>query len=156
MADPQNEKERITSELARVRNALSDEALLVRRNLDIGRHMSDSMRRHSWGWISIAAVFGWLLSRLPARKKKIYVHTSGLSKNKKSQDRSFGVSLEGRVVGGQTGDHGLPDKQDSRQGEDSRGKVALIVSIAGHSKMFDGHAGPWQSWHSERVPRSQS
>ena len=90
MADPQNQKERITSELARVRNALSDQALLVRRNLDIGRHMSDSVRRHSWGWISIAAVFGWLLSRLPARKKKIYINTSD---SQKTKNRRTGLSV---------------------------------------------------------------
>jgi hypothetical protein len=76
MADPQNEKERIKAKLARIRNELSDQSLLVRRNLDFGRHMSDSLRRHSWGWMSIAAIFGWILSRLPVRKKKIYIHTS--------------------------------------------------------------------------------
>jgi hypothetical protein len=89
MADPQNEKERITSKLARVRNALSDQSLLVRRNLDIGRQMSDSVRRHSWAWMSIAAIFGWLLSRLPARKKKIYVHSSD---SQKMKNRGMGLS----------------------------------------------------------------
>jgi hypothetical protein len=89
MADPQNEKERITSKLARVRNALSDQTLLVRRNLDVGRQMSDSVRRHSWGWMSIAAIFGWLLSRLPARKKKIYVQSSDSLKPK---NRGMGIS----------------------------------------------------------------
>jgi hypothetical protein len=42
--------------------------------------MSNSLRRHSWGWISLAAIFGWILSRLPARKKKIYIHTSDAEK----------------------------------------------------------------------------
>ncbi len=91
MADAQKEKEQIKSELARIRNALSDEALLVRRNLDVGRHMSDSVRRHSWGWISIAAIFGWLLSRLPARKKKIYIHASD-SLNLKKKARTIGFA----------------------------------------------------------------
>jgi hypothetical protein len=88
MADPQNEKERIAARLARVRTELSDQSLLLRRNLDFGRHMSDSMRRHSWSWISIAAIFGWLLSRLPARKKKIYIDTS----DKKAKSRGIGLS----------------------------------------------------------------
>jgi hypothetical protein len=88
MADPQNEKERIAAELARVRTQLSDQSLLLRRNLDFGRHMSDSVRQHSWGWISIAAIFGWLLSRLPARKKKIYIDTS----DKKAKSRGIGLS----------------------------------------------------------------
>jgi hypothetical protein len=73
MADPQDERKRIAAELARMRVELSNQSLLVRRDLDVGRRMSESLRRHSWGWMSVAAIFGWLLSRLPARKKKIYV-----------------------------------------------------------------------------------
>ncbi len=92
MADPQNEKERITAKLAGVRTALSDQSLLVRRNLDVGRQMSDSMRRHSWAWMSIAAIFGWLLSRLPARKKKIYIHAADSQKVK-----SRGIGLSGHI-----------------------------------------------------------
>src|SRR3974377_2230069 len=92
MADPQNEKERITAKLAGVRTALSDQSLLVRRNLDVGRQMSDSVRRCAWGWISIACIFGWLLSRLPARKKKIYIDTSDPKKAK-----SRGIGLSGHI-----------------------------------------------------------
>jgi hypothetical protein len=92
MADAQNEKERIAAKLARIRNELSDQSLLLRQNLDVGRQMSDSLRRHSWGWMSIAAIFGWLLSRLPARKKKIYVDTAGSQKPK-----SRGIGLSGHI-----------------------------------------------------------
>ena len=80
MADSQDERKRITEELARMRVSLTDQTLLVRRNLDVGQHMSNSLRKHSWGWISIAAIFGWILSRLPARKKKIYIHASTAGK----------------------------------------------------------------------------
>jgi len=50
--------------------------LLLRRNLNVGHHILESIRNHSWQWISSAAIFGWLLSRLPVRKKKIYVYGS--------------------------------------------------------------------------------
>ncbi len=80
MADPQDERKRIAAELARMRVELSDQSLLVRRDLDVGRRMSDSLRKHSWSWMSVAAIFGWLLSRLPARKKKIYVHAANSDK----------------------------------------------------------------------------
>ena len=73
MADSQDERKRITAELARKRVELGEQALLLRRDLDVSRRMSDSFRKHSWGWMSVAAIFGWILSRLPARKKKIYV-----------------------------------------------------------------------------------
>jgi hypothetical protein len=76
MADPQGERERITAQLARMRVQLNEQSLLLRRDLDVGRRMSDSVRKNSWGWMSVAAIFGWLLSRLPARKKKIYVQTA--------------------------------------------------------------------------------
>jgi hypothetical protein len=76
MADSQDETKRIAAELARIRVELSDESLLLRRDLDVGRRMSESVREYSWGWMSAAAIFGWLLSRLPARKKKIYIHTT--------------------------------------------------------------------------------
>jgi hypothetical protein len=80
MADSQDERKRITEELARMRVSLRDQTLLLRRNLDVGAHMSNSLRKYSWGWVSIAAIFGWILSRLPARKKKIYIHTANSGK----------------------------------------------------------------------------
>lgn len=95
MADPQKEKERIATELMRTRTALSDQSLLVRQNLDIGRHLSDSFKSHSWGWISLAAIFGWLLSRLPARKKKIYIHTQDSQKAKNPAIGLLGQAWKG-------------------------------------------------------------
>jgi hypothetical protein len=80
MAGSQNERKRIAEELARTRVALSDQALLLRRNLDVGRRMSISVREHTWGWVTFAAIIGWILSRLPARKKKIYVHATDSEK----------------------------------------------------------------------------
>jgi len=38
--------------------------------------------------MSVAAIFGWLLSRLPARKKKIYIHTAG-SENRRNYRQGF-------------------------------------------------------------------
>ncbi|HYY26996.1 MAG TPA: hypothetical protein VE860_03580 [Chthoniobacterales bacterium] len=80
MAESQDERKRIAEELARTRVALSDQALLLRRNLDVGRRMSTSVREHTWGWVTFAAIFGWILSRLPARKKKIYIHATNSEK----------------------------------------------------------------------------
>jgi hypothetical protein len=86
MADSQDERKRIAAELARRRAEITDQSLLLRRDLDIGHRMSDSLRNHSWGWMSIAAMFGWLLSRLPARKKKIYIHSANSEKWKAPKD----------------------------------------------------------------------
>jgi hypothetical protein len=89
MVEPKDEKQRIVLELARTRNHLAEQSLLVRRNLDISRHMSDSMREHSWGWMSVAAIFGWILSRLPARKKKVYIQ----SRDRQKPGKKWGGGL---------------------------------------------------------------
>jgi hypothetical protein len=86
MADSQDERKRITAELARRRVELSEQSLLVRQNLDFERRISDSVRRHSWNWMSLAAIFGWLLSRLPARKKKIYIHAAATEKKARNHE----------------------------------------------------------------------
>src|ERR1700722_3306490 len=90
MADSPDERKRIIAEIARRRVELRDQSLLVRRNLEVGRRMSESVRDHSWSWMSLAGIFGWLLSRLPARKKKIYIHTTDSAKK--------GASGEGFLV----------------------------------------------------------
>jgi hypothetical protein len=92
MADSQDERNRIIAELARRRVELSDQSLIVRRNLDVGRRMSESFREHSRIWMSVAAIFGWLLSRLPARKKKIYIQAADSGK-KVSSNGGFLVQI---------------------------------------------------------------
>jgi hypothetical protein len=92
MADSPDERKRIIAELARTRVELRDQSLLVRRNLEVGHRMSESVRNHSWSWMSLAAIFGWLLSRLPARKKKIYIHT-GDSVKKGGSGEGFMVQI---------------------------------------------------------------
>ena len=82
MAEPEDKKQRIVLELARTRDELAEQSLLVRRNLDVNQHLANSVRQHSWVWMSVAAVFGWILSRLPARKKKVYIHSTNPQKEK--------------------------------------------------------------------------
>jgi len=77
MADTKEQKQRLTNELAVIRGRVISQTQLVRRQLDVGRNLSNSLRRHSVRWMSLAAIAGWLLSRLPARKKKVYVRTKG-------------------------------------------------------------------------------
>ena len=40
------------------------------------QHFLESIKNHPWEWASCAAIFGWLLSRIPARKKRIYIDNS--------------------------------------------------------------------------------
>ena len=82
MVEPKDEKQRIALELARARGELDEQSLHVRRSLDVNQKLADSVNRYSWAWMSGAAIFGWILSRLPARKKKVYIHSSGSQKEK--------------------------------------------------------------------------
>jgi hypothetical protein len=59
--------------LAESRQRLVDHSLIVREKLNVQRHLTETFHRYSWGWMSLAAILGWILSRLPARKKKIYI-----------------------------------------------------------------------------------
>ena len=76
MVGTHDKKRRIIADLGGVRIQVQDQTLLLRRKLNVGRHLLESIRSHPWEWTSLAAGFGWLLSRLPARKKKIYVYTN--------------------------------------------------------------------------------
>jgi hypothetical protein len=73
MAKDEDAKRRIVSELAEVRLGLASTAAIVKERLDIPARLSASVRRNSWSWVSLAAIVGWVLARLPFRRKKIYV-----------------------------------------------------------------------------------
>jgi hypothetical protein len=77
MASREEQKERISRELAEARLAISQSGSQLCENLNIGKHLRTSIHRHSFLWATAAAIFGWILSRLPARKKKVYIESSG-------------------------------------------------------------------------------
>ena len=85
MAESPNEKQRIGTALFATRAELSTLFLLIRQNLDIRRHLLESQRKHPWSWMTVAAIIGWILSGLPARKQKIYVRSSNPLKSEKRQ-----------------------------------------------------------------------
>ena len=76
MAESPNEKQRIGTALSATRAELNTLFLLVRQNLDIRRYLLESQKKHLWVWMAVAAIIGWILSRLPARKQKIYIRSS--------------------------------------------------------------------------------
>jgi hypothetical protein len=76
MAETQHKKQQITGALSEVRIRVQNEVAHLMRTLDAKKHILESIKNHPWEWASCAAIFGWLLSRLPARKKRIYIHSS--------------------------------------------------------------------------------
>jgi hypothetical protein len=71
-----DKKQSITAGLTQRRIQLQNERSLLKRKLDMKQHILESIKSHPWKWASGAAIFGWLLSRIPARKKRIYIHSS--------------------------------------------------------------------------------
>ena len=73
MARPDENRQRLVDQLAESRERLAGHSLIVQEKLNVQRQLTNTFHRYSWGWISLAAILGWILSRLPARKKKIYI-----------------------------------------------------------------------------------
>ena len=73
MARPDENRQRLVDQLAESRERLVGHSLIVREKLNVQRQLTKTFHRYSWGWISLAAILGWILSRLPARRKKIYI-----------------------------------------------------------------------------------
>ena len=77
MAEALHKKQQITAALTtELRIRVQNEVAHLRRTLDMKKHILESIKNHPWEWASCGAILGWLLSRIPARKKRIYIHSS--------------------------------------------------------------------------------
>jgi hypothetical protein len=76
MAQSHENKQQIAAAISANRVELQNSALLVRHNLDVRSFLLESQKKHLSIWMSLGAIFGWILSRLPARKIKIRVLSS--------------------------------------------------------------------------------
>jgi hypothetical protein len=76
MAETNHPKQQIVAALTEVRVQVQNEMSHLRRTLNMKQHFLASYKNHPWEWASGAAMVGWLLSRLPARKKRIYMYSS--------------------------------------------------------------------------------
>ena len=91
MATSESRKQQIIEELAQVRRELSTHGSVVSEKLDVQRHVSTSLRVHSFGWLSFAAVIGWVLSRLPVRKQKVFIETGKDGEVKRKKTKEVGL-----------------------------------------------------------------
>jgi hypothetical protein len=89
MVETRRTEQRLSEELTNSRTHLRDPLLLLRRELDFGRHIVRSTENHPFEWITVAFLVGWLLSCLPARKQKIYYsldRDQGMVRNKRKNN----------------------------------------------------------------------
>jgi hypothetical protein len=52
----------------------------------VKKQFLESIKNHPWPWASCAAILGWLLSRIPAWKKRVYLDDSS-EKSIKHRDK---------------------------------------------------------------------
>jgi hypothetical protein len=76
MAETNHPKQQIVAALTEVRVQVQNEMSHLRRTLNMKQHFLASYKNHPWEWASGAAMVGWLFSRLPARRKRIYIYSS--------------------------------------------------------------------------------
>jgi hypothetical protein len=96
MAETQHKKQQVTAALTALRTQVQNEISLLRRKLDMKQHLLESVKNHPWEWASFAAIVGWLISRIPARKKRIYIDSLS-QKPVKRRDKGPLVKLWGEV-----------------------------------------------------------
>ena len=69
----ENDKHALVAELAAARTRLSSAGEALRQSLDVPARAKESFMRHKPAWLSGAAIAGFVLSKLPSRKKTIVV-----------------------------------------------------------------------------------
>ncbi|HWB58769.1 MAG TPA: hypothetical protein VG733_04720 [Chthoniobacteraceae bacterium] len=80
MAEYSHDKAALIAQLEKARSEFDRSLAGVRHDADVGAHLKHSFSRHKAAWIGSAGIAGWLLSRLPARKKEVVIHKEGNGK----------------------------------------------------------------------------
>ena len=75
-----------------MRGRLATETHLVAEKLNVSRHLATSLHKHSFRWAGAAALLGWVLSRLPARKQRIYLETGKDGEVRRKRTKEVGLA----------------------------------------------------------------
>ncbi|MBV8102131.1 MAG: hypothetical protein JOZ31_23545 [Verrucomicrobia bacterium] len=77
MAEPVENKGDLTDKLEADRQKMATQVTELQQSYSVPRWFRASVRKYPRGWILGAVIFGFLLSRVPARKKEVYVWLPG-------------------------------------------------------------------------------
>ena len=89
MAETQHKKQ-IAAALTALRIRVQNEVSILGRKLDLKHHFLEAIKDHPWERASCAAIFGWLLSRIPAREKRVYIDSFSQKPVKRPDTKSLG------------------------------------------------------------------
>lgn len=87
-------KAELIAEIGQSRIRLQRNFNELRRDADVAAHFKQSYSSHKAAWLSAAGVAGWVLARLPARRKKVKVFVS-----KKDEEKVRTVAEAGLLIG---------------------------------------------------------
>ena len=76
MADEARKAE-LAAEIALSRRQFSKSLGKIREDLNVSHHIKQNFRKNKAAWLGGATALGWVLSRLPARRRKIETRETG-------------------------------------------------------------------------------
>jgi hypothetical protein len=73
MAEPIENKSSLTDQLEEDRQKMALQAGELKEAYNLARRIRESVQKYPWGWMLGAVLTGFVISRLPARKKEVYL-----------------------------------------------------------------------------------
>src|SRR6266481_2820797 len=73
MAEPVEDKDFLAERLEEDRQKMAVQGSELKEDYNLSRRLRASMHKYPWPWIMGAVLTGFLLSRVPARRKEVYL-----------------------------------------------------------------------------------
>jgi hypothetical protein len=127
MAGSQRVEQELGESLDACRRMLGESFRSILRALDPGRRLKRSLRNHASVWISLAAILGWVLSRIPAKRHKVYVLPS--NEDQKHRGRKTSLSVQ----------------KGQRKGRPTILSMGLELMVAVGLKILERYGRSWSS-----------
>ena len=80
MVDPVEDKGSLTERLEEDRQKMAVQVSELKKDYNVPRRLRASVQKYPWLWIMGAVLTGFLLSRLPARRKEVYLRSDPLQR----------------------------------------------------------------------------
>ena len=91
MAEPSHLKVELSADLDRARARIARNFTALCGDLDVPRHLKSSFTRNKGAFIGGATVLGFLISKLPSRKKKVFIDRKSKERVKEVEKAGLGL-----------------------------------------------------------------